>query len=469
MDQAVGQQMWEQTLAYLKSVVDEESFSTWLHPTSFHHMSNNVITIAVPSGFTRNWLLSNFRDRIVSALRDVAMEDVDVQFLVQAPTAGETQYPADMPVSAEARGEGVASTASLPSESDFPRASRLNPRYTFDQFVVGESNRFAHAACRQVADPSSKSYNPLFIYGGVGLGKTHLMHAIGRQVMDVNNKLRVLYCTSEQFMNSFVSSIEKGKQSGFRDYYRNVDVLMIDDVQFFMGKERTQTEFFHTFNALYDAGKKIVVSSDRPPKELNKLEDRLRTRFAWGLVVDIQPPDLETRIAILKKKWSKIDETELPNEITLYVAERVQSNIRELEGVLVRLKAYCSLHGQPVTLATTREVLANLLSPEKPKVVDIEEIMECVCNNFDLRRSDLIGTSRLKRFSTPRHIAQYLARKLTTLSYPEIAARFGGRDHTSVLHAYRKIDGEIKRDENLANLVAYLSRRLGGPDRPTQD
>ena len=466
MDQAVGQQIWERTLARLKGIVDDESFSTWLNPTRLHAITEDVVTISVPSGFTRNWLLSNFRDKIVVALRDVVKRDVDVEFLVSAPAAGETAYPSDLPLPAEARGD-MTGPAESPATIDFPRSSYLNPRYTFDQFVVGESNRFAHAASRQVADPSSKSYNPLFIYGGVGLGKTHLMHAIGHQVMDVNSKLRVLYCTSEQFMNSFIEAISQGKQSGFREYYRNVDVLMIDDVQFFSGKERTQTEFFHTFNALYDAGKKIVVSSDRPPKELSMLEDRLRNRFSWGLVVDIQPPDLETRIAILRKKAAKLDNTELPNEVALYIAERVQSNIRELEGVLIRLKAYCSLHGgQPLSLSVAREVLANLLTPEPPQTIDIEVIMEAVCNYFDLRRTDLVGTSRLKKFSGPRHIAQYLARKMTPLSYPEIASRFGGRDHTSILHAFRKIEQEMQRDENLANLVAYLTKRIQGTDRP---
>jgi chromosomal replication initiator protein len=265
-------------------------------------------------------------------------------------------------------------------------------------------------------------------------------------------------------MNSFIESISQGKQAGFREYYRNVDLLMIDDVQFFSGKERTQTEFFHTFNALYDAGKKIVVSSDRPPKELTTLEDRLRNRFSWGLVVDIQPPDLETRIAILKKKAAKLDDAEMPNDVTLYIAERVQSNIRELEGVLIRLKAYCSLHKQPLTLAVAKEVLASLLTPDIPRNIDIEDIMEEVCGYFELKRADLIGASRLKKFSTPRHIAQYLARKLTTLSYPEIANKFGGRDHTSILHAFRKIEAEIQRDENLRNLVAYLMKKIRGVD-----
>ncbi len=465
MDYQAGQQIWERTLATLKGTLDEETFSTWLHPTRFHALSENLLTLSVPSSFFKNWLQSNYRDKIVEAVRAVTRHEVEVEFLVGTPVAGETPYPSDMPLPSEPASETGMVPAGVPAQSvDFPRSSYLNPKYSFDQYVVGESNRFAHAACRQVADPNSKSYNPLFIYGGVGLGKTHLMHAIGHQFVETNARLRVLYVTSEQFMNSFIESISQGKQAGFREYYRNVDLLMIDDVQFFSGKERTQTEFFHTFNALYDAGKKIVVSSDRPPKELTTLEDRLRNRFSWGLVVDIQPPDLETRIAILKKKAAKLDDAEMPNDVTLYIAERVQSNIRELEGVLIRLKAYCSLHKQPLTLAVAKEVLASLLTQDVPRNIDLEDIMDEVCGYFELKRADLVGTSRLKKFSTPRHIAQYLARKLTTLSYPEIAAKFGGRDHTSILHAFRKIDEEIQRDENLRNLVAYLMKKIRGVD-----
>ena len=467
MDFSDGQQMWERALAQLKGSVDEETYATWLHPARFQKLANNTVTLGVPSSFYRNWLQSNYRDKIVEALRSVTSEEMQVEFLVTAATSGETPYPSDIPLPSEAAIEtgGTAPSSSSPAAAagiEFPRSSYLNPKYSFEEYVVGESNRFAHAACRQVSDPASKSYNPLFIYGGVGLGKTHLMHAIGHAIVQASAKLRVLYVTSEQFMNSFIESISQGKQFEFRDYYRNVDLLMIDDVQFFGGKERTVTEFFHTFNALYDAGKKIVVSSDRPPKELTTLEDRLRNRFAWGLVVDILPPDLETRIAILKRKAAKLGVTELPNDVTTYIAERVQSNIRELEGVLIRLLAYSSLHTQPVALEMAKDVLGHLLTPDAPRNIDIDDIMDAVCSYFELRRGDLVGMSRLKKFSTPRHIAQYLSRKLTPLSYPDIAQKFGGRDHTSVLHAYKKIDAEIQRDENLKSLVQYLTKKIRG-------
>jgi chromosomal replication initiator protein len=462
MDLIQGQQLWEQALAMLKGSVDDESFATWLRPARFHELRGHTFTLSVPSPFYKNWLQSNFREKIVRTLNDLTSQEIDLDFFVVGPQGSDQPLSADVLPSfpSGADHEIVSASTTLPQAAQFPRSSILNPKYTFENYVVGESNRFAHAACRQVADPASKSYNPLFLYGGVGLGKTHLMHAIGHRILNANPRLRVLYVTSEQFMNSFIEAISQGKQFEFRDFYRNVDLLMIDDVQFFSGKERTQTEFFHTFNALYDAGKKILVSSDRPPKELTTLEDRLRNRFSWGLVVDIQPPDLETRIAILKKKSGITGEADLPNDVAVYIAERVQSNIRELEGVLVRLKAFSLLNKQPITMEMAKDVLGHLLTPEVPRQVDVEDIIETVCHYFELKRSDLLGTSRLKKFAGPRHIAQYLARKLTSLSYPEIGQRFGGRDHTSILHAFRKISDELERDENLKNLVAYLTKLI---------
>jgi chromosomal replication initiator protein len=462
MEQASDQQMWERTLAQLKDSVDEESFATWIRPARFVAIHDNTLLLAVPSTFHRNWLSSNYREKILGALRQVSSLDLDLALDVVETGVGEPTIATDLPVPAEPMaewGSAPAAATMAPSTVSFPRPSSLNFKYTFDSFVVGESNRFAHAACRQVADPASKSYNPLFIYGGVGLGKTHLMHAIGHNLVQSNPRAQVLYVTSEQFMNSFIEAISQGKQSEFRDFYRKVDLLMIDDVQFFSGKERTQTEFFHTFNALYDASKKIVLSSDRPPKELSTLEDRLRNRFSWGLVVDIQSPDLETRIAILKKK-ALSDSTDLPNEVAVYIAERIQSNIRELEGILMRLRAYSQLHRLPITLEMAKSVLGHLLVSEMPKSIDLEEIIEVVCTYFELKRADLLGGSRLKKFSYPRHIAQYLARTMTNLSYPDIAERFGGRDHTSILHAFRKIEEEASQDENLQNLVNYLAKRI---------
>lgn len=437
--------------------MDDESFSTWLRPAQLREITDSTITLTVPSVFYRNWLSSNYRETILDALREVTDQDYSLTFLVEARPETDFQE--------ELRADLDGATPQVSPALEPPKSSFLNPKYVFDRFVVGESNRFAHAACRQVSDPQSKSFNPLFLYGGVGLGKTHLMHAIGHQLKTINQNARVLYVSSEQFMNSFIEAIGQGKQVEFRENYRGVDLLMIDDVQFFSGKERTQTEFFHTFNALYDAGKKIVISSDRPPKELTTLEDRLRNRFSWGLVVDVMPPDLETRIAILKKKAVEED-LELPNDVLMYIAERVQSNIRELEGILVRLRAYSVLQTTPICLQLAKDVLGRLLDADSNRPTDIEDIIEVVCSYFEIKRSDLLGSSRLKKFSTPRHIAQYLARKETTLSYPEIGQKFGGRDHTSVLHAVRKIEEALNSDDNLRNLVAYLNRKIKGTNSP---
>lgn len=468
MSGSFGQELWEQALQRLEPVLGAETVHTWLQPARVRHIDGKSVTLEVPNLFYKHWLASNYRAQIEAILRELFEENIDLQFVVADAPSADAPSSGIMVPPVESFADGFPAPVGRPAGLGlqiFPKASMLNPKYTFENFVVGESNRFAHAACRQVADPASKAYNPLFLYGGVGLGKTHLMHAIGHQFLRANPNLRVLYVTSEQFMNSFIESISQGKQVEFREHYRNMDLLMIDDVQFFSGKERTQTEFFHTFNALYDAGKKIVISSDRPPNELHTLEDRLRNRFAWGLVVDIQPPDLETRIAILKKKSAATGDGELPTDVAVYIAERVQSNIRELEGVLIRLKAFAAIHNQPITLEMARHVLGDLISAPKSRAVDIEEVIEVVCQCFEIKRSELLGPSRQKRYAMPRHIAQYLARQYTRLSYPEIAERFGRRDHTSVLHACRKIATQMENDENLKNLITHLSKQLQREER----
>lgn len=461
MPSTVDQQVWEQALERLQGRLDTESFSTWLRPTQFHHSTDDTVVLSVPSSFAKSWISSNYREKIQGALRELTEQEFNLDFRVSGGDADPSPRSATGHMVELSETGEQPQTAALPSRIEPPRSNVLNGKYVFERYVVGESNRFAHAACRQVADPMSKSYNPLFLYGGVGLGKTHLMHAIGHQLLNLNAGARILYVSSEQFMNSFIESISQGKQFEFREYYRNVDLLLIDDVQFFSGKERTQTEFFHTFNALYDAGKKIVISSDRPPKELTTLEDRLRNRFSWGLVVDIQPPDLETRIAIVMRKAQE-EQMDLQNEVILYIAERVESNIRELEGILIRLRAYSVLQKTPITLQLAKDVLGHLLEKDAPRQIDIEDVIEAVCSYFEIKRADLLGASRVKKFATPRHIAQYICRKLTPLSYPDIAQRFGGRDHTSVLHAVKKIEEEMTEDDNLRNLVAYLTRKIRG-------
>lgn len=452
--ETIGSEIWERTLDRLRATIDKESFATWLSPTTFHSFHGNMLTINVPSTFYRKWLLSNYLEKIKNVVQELTPgQDIHIAFVPSVTVPEEAGE--------EAGGSPSVSPATRTiaiSESEL-RASRLNRKYTFENFVVGESNRFAHAAAMAVADPQSKAYNPLFIYGGVGLGKTHLMQAIGHRLLSNDGRLRVRYVTSEQFMNAFIDAITQNKQIEFRNHYRNVDLLLIDDVQFFIGKERTQTEFFHTFNSLFEAGKKIAVSSDRPPKELATLEERLRSRFEWGLIVDIQPPDLEMRIAILKKK-AALAQLELPNEVTIYIAERIKSNIRELEGVLIRLKAYSTLHNTPINGELTKKVIGHLLAGEAKPAVSVESIQAAVCEYFDLKPSELIGNSRLKKYAMPRHIAQYLTRALTTLSLPEIGAKFGGRDHTSILHACKKIEKTLEEDQNLKNLLTYLTKKI---------
>lgn len=337
--------------------------------------------------------------------------------------------------------------------------SILNPKYTFDSFVIGNSNRFAHAASLAVAESPAKAYNPLFIYGGVGLGKTHLMHAIGHYILQNTPNAKVVYVSSEKFTNELINSIKDDKNEEFRNKYRNVDVLLIDDIQFIAGKERTQEEFFHTFNALYEADKQIILSSDRPPKEIPTLEDRLRSRFEWGLIADIQAPDFETRIAILKKK-ADVENLDIPNEVMVYIATKIKSNIRELEGALIRIVAYSSLTNREISVDLAAEALKDIISSEQNKQITIELIQDIVCNYFNLKIQELKSSRRTRNIAFPRQIAMYLSRKLTDMSLPKIGEEFGGRDHTTVIHAYEKISNILKKDESLRNVIDDLNKKI---------
>jgi chromosomal replication initiator protein len=325
-----------------------------------------------------------------------------------------------------------------------PGPAGLNPRYTFDTFIVGSSNQFAHAACRAVAEAPSRSYNPLFIYGGVGLGKTHLMHAVGQHVLEHDRSLKLTYISSERFMNEMINAVRYDRVLDFRERYRTVDVLLVDDIQFLAGKEGTQTEFFHTFNALYDSQKQIVLSSDCPPREIQALEERLRSRFEWGLIADIQSPDLETKVAILKKK-AEAEAVPLPDNVAMYIAGKIKSNIRELEGSLIRLIAYASLTGQDISLSLAQEVLKNILDHEE-KAVTIESIQKFVADYFNLRMVDLRSRNNSKSIAMPRQIAMYLCKSLTHASLPEIGRSFGGKHHSTVIHSIRKVEELRKRD-----------------------
>ncbi|MBZ9621303.1 MULTISPECIES: chromosomal replication initiator protein DnaA, partial [Clostridium] len=338
-------------------------------------------------------------------------------------------------------------------------SATLNPKYTFDSFVIGNSNRFAHAASLAVAESPAKAYNPLFIYGGVGLGKTHLMHAIGHYILSNNPKSKVVYVSSEKFTNELINSIKDDKNVEFRNKYRNVDVLLIDDIQFIAGKERTQEEFFHTFNDLHEANKQIILSSDRPPKEIPTLEDRLRSRFEWGLIADIQPPDFETRIAILKKK-ADVENLNIPNEVMVYIATKIKSNIRELEGALIRIVAFSSLTNKEIGIDLASEALKDIISSRNSKQVTIELIQDIVSSYFNLKVEDFKSSRRTRNITFPRQIAMYLCRKLTDMSLPKIGEEFGGRDHTTVIHACEKISKGLKEDENLQDNVAELTKKI---------
>jgi len=335
----------------------------------------------------------------------------------------------------------------------------LNPKYTFDTFVIGAGNRFAHAASLAVAEAPAKAYNPLFIYGGVGLGKTHLMHAIGHYVIEHNPGAKVVYLSSEKFTNEFINSIRDNKADHFREKYRNVDILLIDDIQFLAGKESTQEEFFHTFNALHEDMKQIIISSDRPPKEIPTLEDRLRSRFEWGLITDITPPDLETRIAILKKK-ARAEGLDMPNEVMLYIANQIDTNIRELEGALIRVVAYSSLINQDINVDLAAEALKDIIPSSKPRSITIKDIQTIVGEHYHLKLEDFIAKKRTKSIAFPRQIAMYLSRELTDYSLPKIGEEFGGRDHTTVIHAHEKISKLLQSDVDLQQEIKEITEQL---------
>jgi chromosomal replication initiator protein len=340
----------------------------------------------------------------------------------------------------------------VPEESDPSPAGGLNPRYTFDTFIVGPSNQFAHAACRAVAEAPSRSYNPLFIYGGVGLGKTHLMHAVGQYVLQHDSKLKLTYISSERFMNEMINAVRYDRILDFRDRYRSVDVLLVDDIQFVSGKEGTQTEFFHTFNALYDAQKQIVLSSDRPPHEIPALEERLRSRFEWGLIADIQPPDLETKVAILKRK-AEAEAIPLPDNVAMFMAARVKSNIRELEGALIRLIAMASLTGNEITLEFAQGALKNVIEQDDEKAVTIESIQKYISDYYQLKPSDLRSKNNSKSVAMPRQVAMYLCKALTHASLPEIGRSFGGKHHSTVIHSIKKVDQLRRNDADFNKLI----------------
>jgi chromosomal replication initiator protein len=435
--------IWDQILSRVETKVNRHSFYTWFKPTALVADGGNAITVRVPNPLFKDWLTKHYSVVLSEALTEVHRPGASLVFVAEgAPIAPPPLD--DQPPAAEATTavEGPAATA----------RGGLNPRYSFDTFIVGPSNQFAHAACRAVAEAPSRSYNPLFIYGGVGLGKTHLMHAIGQYVLQHDASLRLTYISSERFMNEMINALRYDRILDFRERYRSVDVLLVDDIQFVSGKEGTQTEFFHTFNALYDAQKQIVLSSDHPPHEIPALEERLRSRFEWGLIADIQPPDIETRVAILKRK-AEAEAVPLPDSVAMYIAGRIKSNIRELEGSLIRLIAYASLTGREISLELTQEVLKNVLDQDE-KAVTIETIQRFVSDYYQLKIGDLKSRNNSKSVAMPRQIAMYLCKSLTNASLPEIGRSFGGKHHSTVIHSLKKVEEMRKRDTDFNSLIA---------------
>jgi len=441
---------WEKTISILKGEITEVSFNTWIKSITPISMDNSAIKLGVPNDFTKGILNSRYKTLIENALKMITSKKYSVNFVI----ASEDIMEETETVSRKASVQRVRE----PQNEEMPTTT-LNPKYTFDTFVIGNSNRFAHAASLAVAESPAKAYNPLFIYGGVGLGKTHLMHAIGHYILQQNPKSKVVYVSSEKFTNDLINSIKDDKNVEFRNKYRNIDVLLIDDIQFIAGKESTQEECFHTFNALHEADKQIILSSDRPPKEIPTLEDRLRSRFEWGLIADIQAPDYETRMAILKKK-ADVENLNIPNDVMVYIATKIKSNIRELEGALIRIVAFSSLTNKEISVDLAAEALKDIISGRQSKQITVELIQEVVANYYSLRIEDFKSARRTRNVAFPRQIAMYLARKITDLSLPKIGEEFGGRDHTTVIHAYEKISQAIKTDEQLQNAVKELTKRI---------
>jgi chromosomal replication initiator protein len=433
--------LWDQILLRVETKVNRHSFYTWFKPTSFVTEDTAAITVRVPNALFKDWLTKHYSGVISEAMTEMKKGNLAVNFVAEAQTD-----PATIALSTD---EVVALERVPPVTA--PGGAGLNPRYTFDTFIVGPSNQFAHAASRAVAEAPSRSYNPLYIYGGVGLGKTHLMHAIGQYVLQHDANMRLTYISSERFMNEMINAVRYDRVIDFRERYRTVDILLVDDIQFLAGKEGTQTEFFHTFNALYDSQKQIVLSSDCPPHEIPALEERLRSRFEWGLIADIQAPDLETKTAILKKK-AETEAVPLPDDVAIYIAGRIKSNIRELEGSLIRLIAYASLTGQEITIGLAQDVLKNVLDHEE-KAVTIEVIQKFVADYFNLKLVELKSRNNSKSVAMPRQIAMYLCKALTHASLPEIGRSFGGKHHSTVIHSIRKVEDLRKRDGDFNTLM----------------
>lgn len=462
--------LWTEAVQRLLQHTNDDSLAAWMKDARPVSVDDDCLVVQMPNKFTRDWVSMRYGEAIRKTLQELSGRARDVRFVVP----GDTIEPEPMPVS---NGSAPATQASVspPSGTDVtaptqaptptvevhkePQQIVLNPRYTFDSFVVGPSNRFAHAACLAVAEAPAEAYNPLFIYGGVGLGKTHLMQAIAQYSYQTDKNRRIVYVSSETFTNELINALQHKAMPAFRAKYRSVDILLIDDIQFIAGKESTQEEFFHTFNALFEVNKQIVISSDRPPRDIPHLEERLRSRFEWGLAADIQPPDFETRTAIIRKK-AEDEGLSVSQDVLLYIAQQAQSNIRELEGALTRVVAYARTIGAPITVEVAAEALRDIIAAQKPQPISVSSIQQVVARYFGLRVSDLTSRSRSRNIAFPRQIAMYLARTMTELSLPAIGDAFGGRDHTTVLHGYERVREQIAKDRSLAATIEELKQQI---------
>jgi chromosomal replication initiator protein len=435
-------ELWGYILVELKEKVSKPSYDTWLSQTKVKHLQNDILTIIVPNEFAQNWLRQRYTTVINTLLYDITGTELSVVFEMM-----------------EVESKKPKNNKPIQQKTVDPQ-NQLNPKYTFETFVVGAANRFAHAACLAVAEAPAKSYNPLFIYGGVGLGKTHLMQAIGHYVEEYHPDLRVAYLSSEKFTNEFINAIMDNNAELFRNKYRNVDVLLVDDIQFLAGKEQTQEEFFHTFNTLHEDNKQIIISSDRPPREIPTLEERLRSRFEWGLITDISPPDLETRIAILAKKAKAEGFDDITNDVMLYIANQINTNIRELEGALTRVIAYSSLINSDIDVQLATAALKDIIPNNRPKKITITGIQQYIGKKYNISAEEILSKKRTKSIAFPRQIAMYLSRELTDMSLPKIGEEFGGRDHTTIIHGHKKIVEMMAKDPTFEREVTTYLEEL---------
>lgn len=477
MNTSIETNVWSAILLSLKNRLSQQTFETWFRPIQLESLDDagKAISLRAPNQVVKDWVVTNYSKLLNESLNQLSLEDYSVSWVIEKPAESSDDSKDPALFNHSLKGSTTAATAAAPAlkiPKELPETSievnssphgqpSLSSKYTYESFVVGLCNQFAHAASLAVAEAPGRTYNPLYLYGGVGLGKTHLMHACGHAIKTRNHHLTVCYISSEKFMNDLINAIRYDKTQSFREKYRSVDVLLIDDVQFIAGKERTQEEFFHTFNALYDQQKQIVISSDCAPREIPTLEERLHSRFEWGLIADLEPPDLETKIAILKRKGDLIG-VSIPDDVAMFIASRVKSNVRELEGSLVRLIAISSLRGEPISKSLAQDAIRNIAKEEESGVVTIAQVQKLVATTYKLSVDELLSKNNARHISHPRQVAMYLCKHLTKHSYPEIGRAFGGKHHTTVIHSVEKIETLVGSDETLQRLITELSESLQG-------